>query len=787
MSEALRLILLALGFLALLGALGSGPVAALGAQLKARAALAPAIGLALAAALLTSAGHFVSTDTATRWLLLPATLASVAWALWSARHALRARSKARPGDGSERTLGGLRREHAPVIAIAAVGLFIAMAPGLDRGTGGPLSLAHFDVWSYVPASEWVAEHRTGSPLPAYDARYDLSEGTGYGLTQCGCRLGVTLVQSGGDTVFGETPDQTSLPFLAALLALVPLGIWFAARNLGAGPATASLGALFGISPAILLFVADSTLGNLGGLVVVAPLVAIGVIGRSGAVMGRSRFAGLGRHVLAGVLLGGLATLYPEFLLPVVAIAVLGAVLTLVSGRRSADARREWAAGTLVPIAVTVLVAVVISPAGVYEALDYFGGVSAIQIELPRYLSVPDVGAWAFGAMHLYELRRFDELSPLVTAGAILLPLALAACVALGALRGGARRAFAVLAPICVAVALAVYVYYGYGDGHCQYCLFKSLTFILPFLGLGIGLGAQALIDGNGRGTLLVAALAVLAVLALGRADLALTRSLENSDAVLTGEQRGLAEAVGELPSPAPLLLEGMDSTSVPLWDTPQAYYLAGEVGNARISFDGRGVAPTALLRVLPPGRYESPDYRYVVTTFPGLRSGRRLISRHGTYALMRRAPFDVAVLRPGWAFDPADEAGASPWLQGPLQLQIASPTAGPASLRLALDGPLAGRTSLRLGGDPVAGVSAVARAPRDCVPLELERGLNLVNLAPVFPAGHSTTYPAAAATGIAFPTAALEESIRPSEADPIPSPPRLVRLSEARVTPGGCR
>jgi len=781
MSEPLRLICFALGFLALLAALGSGPVVALGRDIRARAALAPAVGLALAAALLTSAGHFVSTDTATRWLLLPVTVASLAWALWLARDGLR-------GGGTRAALRAFWREHRMVLALAGIGLAVAAAPGVERDTTGPLSLAHFDVWSYVPASNWVAEHSTDAPLPAFDARYGLSEGTGYGLTQCGCRLGVTLVQAGGDTVLGTTSDQTSLAFLAALLALVPLGIWFAARNLGAGLGASAFGALFGLSPAVLLFVADSTLGNLSALAVTPSLLVLGVLGRGSQTARRARWAGLGGAVLGGILLGGLATLYPEFLLPVVAIAGLGALLALASRRRSPGARREWALETLVPLLVIAGVAVATSPAGVYQALDYFGGVSGIQIELPRYLSVGDFGAWLFGAMHLYELRRFDQLPLPVAAGAIGLPLSLAALLILGALRNGGRRAFCVLAPIGVASILAIYVYYGYGDGHCQYCFFKSLTFVLPFIGLGLALGMAALLDRRHRGAGVVPLAivgAVIAALAMIRANVALTRSLESSDAVLTSDQRGLAGAVGALPSPAPLLLEGMDATAVPLWDTPQAYYLASEPGNARISFDGRGVAPTALLRALPQGSYESPDYRYVVTTFPGIESGRRLISRHGTYALMRRAPIDIAVTRPGWAFDPRDGGGAAPWLQGPLQLRIASPETGPGALRLRLEGRLAKDVRLRLAGAPLGSGETVIRQG-GCVSLRLARGFETVDVTPLFPRGHPRTYPAPESTGIAFPTAALEESIRPSEADPIPPPPHLASLTEASVTPGGC-
>ena len=85
MGESLRLIALSFGFLAVFAALGSGPVVALGRGLRARALLAPIVGLALAASLLTTAGLVVSTQTSAFGVLLPACLGSAIWAGWAGR------------------------------------------------------------------------------------------------------------------------------------------------------------------------------------------------------------------------------------------------------------------------------------------------------------------------------------------------------------------------------------------------------------------------------------------------------------------------------------------------------------------------------------------------------------------------------------------------------------------------------------------------------------------------------------------------------------------------------
>ena len=549
----------------------------------------------------------------------------------------------------------------------------------------------------MPASHWLQEHSIADALPAFAARYDLTLGTGYGLTECGCRLGATEAQAGVASLFGTGADDTSLPLLAALFGLMPAGVWFAARNLGAGRLASAFGAAFGLSPALMLFVADSTLGTLAGLVLAAPLAVL--------AFRRPDDLRIGPLVLAGLLLGGLIPIYPEYLLSFLAVCAVGAVAETAVRLRRHRLSSDWAWETAKPLVGVGLVAAITSPVGLQRAIDYFGTVSSIQIELPRYLTVQGFGSWAFGVLHLYELRRFSDLSGLETVAAIALPLLLAILVVAGILRAGGRGAFVVAGPLVASALLAVWVYHRYGDQHCQYCMFKALTFALPFLAVGLALGMHALLARAG----------------VVRRRRGLPRRCWRSppsprSPAPTGRwsgrstsrrprcrarSAGLGAAIDRQGSPAPLLLEGMDATSVPLWDTPEAYYLARQAPGSRISFDARGIAATALFRVLPARRYYSPDYRFVVTTFPGLRSGRRLISRHGPYALVRRAPIDVLITRPGWAFDPAQGAAAVPWLQGPLQLWISSPAAGPAGLRYTLGGPRAAATRLRFAGPAV--------------------------------------------------------------------------------------
>ena len=179
-----------------------------------------------------------------------------------------------------------------------------------------------------------------------------------------------------------------------------------------------------------------------------------------------------------------------------------------------------------------------------------------------------------------------------------------------------------------------------------------------------------------------------------------------------------------------MLLEGTDSTAVPGWTLPEAFYLTRQAGGARTLFDSAGFASFVLLPTLPERGYYSPRYDHVVTLYPGVESDRRPIGRFGQYALMRRAPIDVAVMRTGYSVDPAEGADAVPWLQGPFELWVSSPqaVAGRAS-----DSPRVGRKAGRRLRLTVAGrpLSTAYRGPSLCTEVRLRRGRKVIDAVPL--------------------------------------------------------
>ena len=413
MSEGLKVIALGIGYLVIFGAVGSGPAFVLARSAESRLLLAPALGLSIAASVLTTVSLVMPMHTAAWAVLVPVAVVSLIVAVWQLRR--------------DRVIAA--RGTAIAAAFVAAGLLLAAAPALDRGTVGPFGLGVYDAWGYVQADLWLQGHTLLDDPPADAGRWDLSLAYGHALTEDNTRIGVSVVNAAGASLFGQRPDETLFAFLAMLFALVPATVWIVARRLGAGPVGAALGACFGLSPALFTLVGDSALANLIA-VVLAPLALLF------AVLGLER-RNVRELVLAAILIAGLASVYPEFIPPLALSGALAVtVLTVPLLRRTGP--REGLRGLLIGIAVLAGVVVILAPLGAFRAYSYLsriGGDSPLFAGLPpRFMTFENSGAWAFGVLHIYQLQRFDLLSQSKMVLAVVLPLALAVLVAIGALR-----------------------------------------------------------------------------------------------------------------------------------------------------------------------------------------------------------------------------------------------------------------------------------------------------------------------------------------------------------------
>ncbi len=704
-----------LAVLAFFTAVGSGPAIALLRDWRIRIAAAPIIGFALCASLLTSASLFIPLRTATWIILVPFSALSLGVAAWCSRR--------RPAE-----TGGRVRELVIPLAVILVGVGVALAPALAKGSPGPFGLAVYDAWGYSATSVFLQDHSARETLPAKSARADVTAAYGSGYANGYARIGVDSVNASAATLLRASPGATIAPLLAALFGLIPIGIWLILRGLGGSFLTACLGALLGLSPAMLSLVEDSALGNLAGEILIAPTLYF---------IARSLRRSLADAIVSGILLAGLVAVYPEFLGPLLMIAAIGGVVFALDRSLPGDLRAR--AGLIGSNAVVAgATALVLAPYAWYRAFHYLsdrGSDGPWSMGLPvRSIDVQNAGAWAFGLLHLYQLPGFDGFSPLKLAFATYFPVLLAGVVVLGiALRFRLLSVF-VATPIVVATALGIYGYTHFQAGRCEYCLWKSLTFMLPFLTIGLALGIERLWRRDKRKGVVTARAAasvvvVVVIIAIGYSNSRLVDRMEAFGAFYSCNLCELSDRLDGISSRSPLLIEGVGSMPQSQFAMPATYFAVR--GHKPTPFFDAGFPAVQYLGLTTESAapYYTHDYEYVVTPFTDMRSNRTRLGRFGNLALERRAPIDIVVSTPDWVVDGV--APLIPWVSSPFRLRVSSSQATAAAITLSLERPADRRSTLSfsLGGKRLETVST--QPSELCVNANLRKGETTIDAAPI--------------------------------------------------------
>jgi len=649
--EALRLGVYGLGWLALLTALGSGPAVVLAGRRYPPLLVAPALGGALGAALTTTASLVLASSTTGLAVLAPAAVVSLVVAIVAWRR------RALPFDVAE---------VAVPFSLGLVALGVALTPGFVTDNVGPVIYAVADAWQHATQSIWLAGHTSGTTADPRELVGQLPVSAGWADTHDGFRIGLPSLNAAFARLAGTRPEETYYALGAATFALLPSSVWAVARRVGAGRVAASLGAVYGIAAVGLTLVVDGAAENLLAMAL-APLAF--VFGLEALATGGAR-----RIILAGVAWGGLLAVYPEYVPPLaLSVAVVAVIALVVAGRDALVPMLGASAKRLGGIVLTILV---VAPYSVVRDVDYYRWLpSHAAGGAVRHLTLENVGAWAFGVLHLYQLNNFALLSTPKRALAIGLPLILLAVAVAGIVRRPRTALAYLVAPAVVSVGAGVYLYWFRTDN--EYALWKWLLLAIPFVAALVALGCQWLVETRwGRPALIVLGVAVAGSIAY--TDVRFTRLLDSYAVFVPDDARALVSDAGSLPQPT-IFLEGPDANPYPLVDYVGLYATLLQIPGVHVSYDPEAGGPAAqgnqiLAPLLPPAAHEDPSYRYVFTTFGGLRRTARTIDSRGRFALLARAPVDAVVTGvPAWTI----AGGRSlPYAIGPFQLWISAPRAG---------------------------------------------------------------------------------------------------------------
>jgi hypothetical protein len=743
-----------LAMLALLTALGIGPVTFLHPSVDraSRLALAPAIGLAVAACALLTTLWRVPADKG--WpILVVLVLASIALAVVKLR---------RTGPIGLSRLALPLRESLQ-LAVLLVALLVTLnLPLAQRDSAGPVGGYRVaDTTGYVSEINGAVEQSIRAAAQQKPPWHDLSLQYWSSMAGHFQQIGYDAVIAHTSVLLGLGATDTHSPFLLALLLVGALAAWAVVRQVTATRSWAAvLAGLLFAGPFFRTLFMDGSEGAISGLVVVLPLALAG--------WWALRYRRWEDLVVLGLLAAGFQTLYPLFVPPVaIAAAAVLAILGVARLQRGGLTTPVVVRALLVVVGVTALAAA-LTPVAFERNLRYWTNILDGKfsfVGLPVYdLPIGVLPGWLLQSREFYFLPHLAGQSLWELGTSVGVPLVLLAVIGYGLWRH--RAATAIVAVVAAAAALA---YQTATANDCSYCAQRNLMVIAPIaMGL-IGIGVAAMRAAGGRIALLSLAVCAMLVPAVAVKASSVIKRTSYGAYIL---DPGVEKVLNRLPHDGrPVEIEGFGLGALAPMEEPLAYNRADEVTSAPLSVaaetdPNRGLLYLGGPRPVGIGAEFQPAYRYVLSRVADVRTpNRRTLARSGPIALQERTgDLDVtltagAAVALGWQ-DPRGQAWVQP--QAPLTLWVVGgPSGQDVWLHLALDaaGPtkaVGERLSARQNGRRLDVCMRLAGQP------PLRRALATFTFAPV-----------------AAPPGPNEYAL--------PQPPRGLRLTEMQASTQSCR
>jgi hypothetical protein len=299
--------------------------------------------------------------------------------------------------------------------------------------------------------------------------------------------------------------------------------------------------------------------------------------------------------------------------------------------------------------------------GVLNGAYYIAGFP--QYHLP-YSVLP---GWLLQTREFYFLTELGSAPAKQVLIGVILPILFIGVIVFGLKRSPAGLILVLLVGIFLGMAE-----YTSASHHCSYCTDRTL---LPIAPLGIGLlvlGVAALTTAPTRWLRWTGVIvAVAAVVAVGQRTRQERLRFANGSYYLDAGNAALLSRLP--PHPGPVNLEGYseDPVHAPA-EFPLVYFSASEHNHEEVSLPSEytDYSGLAYLGGPKPGNPQlDPYYRYALTRFGIVQTGRRVIARTGPLALEERTrPLDATVAS-GLAVAPVRLSGQGlPWVVGALHL-----------------------------------------------------------------------------------------------------------------------
>lgn len=685
--------------LATLVALGVGPASFLGRRFDpaARLAMSPALGLCLGTGAFTTLIWFTAASN-TYWLLPILALTSLAVAVRRRMGVeLKDRGADRPSARRMLPLVHLRPFDALALAMVCVVVAAPLSYTLrERHSVGPIGFEVWDAVGYTAEIDGMTQQSIrqaahGNKVQAgrnavevlekahqTEPRKDFIQRYWEFYAPGNQNLDAAPLSANLNELVGLHATDTQTLFLIAFLISGALGAFAAVRYAAPRPAwVAPFAGILFAGPFFMQLVADGSQAAVCGLGVILPLVAMGT-----DALCERRLATL---VLFALLASGLMALYPLF---VSGVALSAAVVLLAMGAlawwrgrltRVTLARAFGQLGIVLALIIAFDVVSFTRDVGYWHdvlAGDYF------LAGLPQYhLPYSVLPGW------LLQTREFYFLTDLGSASVtqILIGVVLAALF-LGVILFGLfrRRASLILVPlVLIFLLLAEYTSAAH---HCAYCTDRALLPVAPAGIWLLALGIAALAT-SGRSWLRWTGVAIAIMALIAVAERTRQERLRFADGAyfLDAGDRALLSRLPHRPGPVDLEGYGEVLGKAP-GELPLVYFMTWERNHKEVSVPSEYVdnASLAYLGEANPANPQFiPGYRYVLTRFAGVQTGRRVIARTGSLALEERSgPLDATVVSGlGLPLVRLDDQGLA-WVEGPLHVIVTGGDSIPAWIAL---------------------------------------------------------------------------------------------------------
>jgi hypothetical protein len=702
--------------LAVLAALGAGPVAFLSERIDAasRLALAPILGFALGTCFALTVLQFAPADNTYGLLVLLAlsSLALAAWRMSRMRGSWRA--------GGRLSLRDIAQLLLVVVAVTGPLNYVLHA----RHTVGPVAYYFTDVDGYVSEQDgaqttsihdardvWAGVQRNSTRLADFTQYYWAF------VASFNANPNMAGVAADVDSLLGLGATDTNSPFLIVLLLAGALGAFAAVRYATRSDTWMAplAGALFG-GPMFLELWFDSF---------EAAIMALGLI-MPFAILGSESLRSPNKVNLAllALITACLLTVYPVYV-PILALTSAIVLAWYVYKLRldRGSFQGLWRPGA-VRITTLVVFLLLFTNIGFIHDVEYYQKIAENAVPLPRvgfHLPLEVLPGW------VTQTREFWYMPNLATGGlkqfllGALLPFIFLGFAVLGLRRHRPALTLVALAGVCGLVAVYAYS----SRDSCTYCAERDLLPLAPIAAVLIALGLATLLAMPRRWARVLGVIgAVLVALSVAqRTRVELTRFANNSYFLDSANRSVLAHLPGAVTA---IELEGYGQTLSAQAEQPLVYHLADEHLRGRVSIVLGSDLNNALQYlnfgvVQPPGPEFHPNYDYVLTRFAGIETDRTMVARSGGIALEQRTrPLDVTPYSGLESPLARLNAAGTAWVQPgqPLQFYIVGSGVPRVWLKLSFHGsvpvtvmPQAGLLARQRGGALVVCVKVNGTSP----------------------------------------------------------------------------